>query len=83
MALHTFDVEYTDTFGGEANYCWFRRYTVTAPEGANQGRIMRAAKYAAGLSGMRGRTCSMGDGYEFRPYSRCTVLFVTFSHGSN
>lgn len=27
-----FDVEYTDTFGGEANYAWVRRATVNVPE---------------------------------------------------
>ena len=27
-----FDVEYTDTFNGEANYCWVDRATVTMPE---------------------------------------------------
>ena len=25
-----FNIEVTDTFGGEANYCWVRRYTVRA-----------------------------------------------------
>lgn len=29
---HTYNVEYTDTFGGEANYCWVRRAKVTMPE---------------------------------------------------
>ena len=28
--LETFNVEITDTFDGEANYCWVRRYTVKA-----------------------------------------------------
>lgn len=27
-----YDVEYTDTFGGEANYCWVRRAVVDMPE---------------------------------------------------
>lgn len=26
----TFDIEVTDTFGGEANYSWVRRYTYKA-----------------------------------------------------
>ena len=25
-----FNIEVTDTFGGEANYCWVRRYTYEA-----------------------------------------------------
>lgn len=32
MASSTFQVEYTDTFGGEANYCWVKRATITVPE---------------------------------------------------
>lgn len=33
---HTYSIEVTDTFAGEANYCWVRRYTVRAssPRGA-------------------------------------------------
>jgi hypothetical protein len=27
-----YDVEYTDTFGGEANYSWVRRDIITMPE---------------------------------------------------
>jgi hypothetical protein len=27
-----FEYEYTDTFAGEANYCWVRRGTVSVPE---------------------------------------------------
>ena len=32
MSLVTFNVEYTDTFSGEAKYSWVRRATVTVPE---------------------------------------------------
>jgi len=33
---HTYFVEMTDTFGGEANYCWVNRFIVSAssPRGA-------------------------------------------------
>ena len=33
---HTYFIEMTDTFGGEANYCWFNRFLVSAstPRGA-------------------------------------------------
>lgn len=30
--MHTYDVEYTDTAGGEANYCWVRRAKIRVPE---------------------------------------------------
>ena len=29
--LDTYNVEITDTYGGEANYSWVRRYTFEAP----------------------------------------------------
>lgn len=31
--MATITIEHTDTFGGEANYCWVRRETVEEPEG--------------------------------------------------
>ena len=70
-------VEYTDTFGGEANYCWVKRATLTLPVGISDRAIMRRAKAAVGLSGDRGRTHNNGDMFEFRPYRSCTVMFVT------
>lgn len=70
------EVEYTDTFGGEANYSWCRRRTIALPEKAKQPAIMRKAKAAIGITGCRGRTCELGESLEFRPYGCCAVLFV-------
>jgi hypothetical protein len=90
---NTYAVEYTDTFGGEANYGWVRRADISVPEWTafkdwdGNGRrepkgyrraVMRRAKAAVGLTGVRGVTHDMGDGYEFRPYSMCTVMFVSW-----
>ena len=71
------DVEYTDTFGGDANYSWVQRNTLRLPTDASDRLIMRRAKALMGLTGVRGRTSDLGDGFEFRPYGECTVLFVT------
>ena len=92
--MHTYDVEYTDTFGGNANYSWVRRETVTMPElthygydgGTNYAKanrvfereLMRKAKAAVGLTGLRGQSSSYGDSLEFRPYRTATVMFVTY-----
>lgn len=73
----TMDVEYTDTFGGEANYSWVDRATLTLPVGISDRAIMRRAKAAVGLTGYRGRTDNFGDSIDFRPYGMCTVMFVT------
>ena len=67
--------EYTDTFGGEANYSWVRRGTVHARDLRTATRLARAA---AGMTGARGCYCEIGDGSEWRPTGICTVLFVNF-----
>lgn len=97
MSTQTYNVEYTDTFGGEANYCWVRRAKVTVPELTHYGydgalgyakankaqrrEIMRRAKAAVGLTGVRGVTADVGGILEFRPYGMATVMFVTYSEG--
>lgn len=68
--------EYTDTFGGEANYSWVRRGTVEATES----NFMRKVKAKLGLSGVRGVRTDFGDMVEFRPYGSATVLFIMFDH---
>ena len=89
-----YDIEYTDTFGGEANYCWVKRASVSMPElthygydgGTNYVRanktftreLMKRAKAKMGLTGVRGTRFDHGDMIEFRPYRSCTVLFVTY-----
>ena len=93
--MMTFDIEYTDTFGGEANYSWVRRAVVSMPElthygytGSTDGsytkankaftrELMRRAKAAVGLTGVRGVTRDISETLEFRPYRSCTVMFVT------
>lgn len=89
----SYAVEYTDTFDGEANYSWVKRFTThnkewdtfkdwdgngrREPKGYQQ-ELMRRAKALVGLTGCRGRTTRIQDGYEFRPYGSCTVLLVTW-----
>ncbi len=89
------NIEYTDTFCGEANYCWVRRAKIHMPElthygydgGTNYAKanriynreLMRRAKAEMGLTGVRGRSDHHGDSSEFRPYGMCTVLFVNWS----
>ena len=90
----TFEYEFTDTFGGEANYCWVKRGKVTvsdlvaygydgstgyAAASARQWRhVMRKVKSDLGLSGVRGARYEHGDSLEFRPYRSATVLFINY-----
>ena len=76
----SFSVEYTDTFGGDANYCWVRRSTITVPVNASQALIMRRAKAAVCITGARGSVSDLGDWYDFRPYGSATVMFVSFDY---
>lgn len=90
--MHIYDVEFTDTFSGEANYCWVRRGKVeigdwgcfkgdgnfrVEPKGYTA-TLMRRAKASVGLTGVRGVKTEYGDIIEFRPHRSCTIMFVTF-----
>ena len=93
--MNTYNIEYTDTFGGEANYSWVRRATVTMPELTHYGydgatnyckankilrrELMKKAKAAVGLTGARGRVESWGEVLSFKPYGCCTVLFINYA----
>ncbi len=70
------EVEYTDTYGGEANYCWVEREILTLPCGISDRELMRRCKAAVGLTGVRGVKYDSGDSIEFRPYRSCTVMFA-------
>lgn len=92
--MHTYDIELTDTFCGEANYSWVSRASVTMPElthygydgGSNyskankvyQRELVKRAKAAMGLTGVRGKTHSYGDMIEFRPYGLLQVMFINW-----
>lgn len=92
--MHLYNVEYTDTFGGEANYSWVRRAVIRMPELTHYGydgssnyakankvfnrELMKRAKAAVGLTGVRGERSDYGDTLELRPYRAAVVLFVTY-----
>ena len=78
--MNGYRVEYTDTFGGEANYCWVRHAEISVPDGASRSLIMRRAKSAIGIGGARGKTDDYGDSFQFTPYRSCTTMFVTFDY---
>ena len=67
------EIEYTDTYCGEANYSWVKRGTV---ESKTEKGIMRAAKKFTGLNGIRGKKENCGDLIAFRPSGFGTILFV-------
>lgn len=92
--MNKYEIEYTDTFGGEANYCWVKRATVTMPElthygydgGANyvcanrtfERELMKRAKAEMGLTGVRGKREEWSDCLVFRPYGSATIMFIHY-----
>jgi hypothetical protein len=68
--------EYTDTFAGEANYCWVKRGEFQDSPGTPDNLIVKKVKAALGLSGVRCKRFSHGDMIELRPYGSATVLFI-------
>ena len=68
--------EHTDTFGGEANYAWVIREEISLPDQASDLSVVRAAKAALGLSGVRCRRSDLGELLELRPYGSCSVVFI-------
>ena len=70
------NLELTDTFGGQANYSWCNRETIELPETASDRQIITAAKAALGLTGQRCRRFSYGEGFELRPVGACAVAFI-------
>ena len=74
------NIEITDTFGGEANYCWVKRGTTMA--NSRRGRI-EAVKKLAGWDGWcRVRVLDFGDMLEIRPTQSsgvCQIAFVTWA----
>lgn len=73
--MNKFTVEYTDTFGGEANYAWVKRADFTLDVYTKR-KAIRKAKALVGLTGVRGVVTDFGDMLQFKPYKSCTVMFV-------
>jgi hypothetical protein len=76
----TMQFEMTDLFGGEANYSWVKRETVTFGEELSNRQIVRRAKAWAGWTGRVCRTENYGDMIKIdaTPSGLLNVLFVTF-----
>ena len=93
--MDTYQYEYTDTFGGEANYSWGKRGTVSVPDLTHYGydgscgytraskaqmrEVMRKVKAALELTGVRGQRETWGDVEVFLPSNSNTVIFVEFA----
>lgn len=71
MKSETFFVEVTDTFGGEANYSWVRRYKVPAKT------FLGAAQKVSKETGISWRKVSdSGDFKRYDSRSGCSCFFI-------
>jgi hypothetical protein len=75
--------EHTDTFGGEANYCWVRRAYLTKADSVSDRALVRRAKAWAGLTGIPARVDRFGDTIAIYPRGICHVLFVNYCEPSD
>ena len=72
----TWDIEVTDTFGGQANYSWVERSKLRVPDDISDLALVRRIKSVTGYSGIRGRATVMGGSVEIRFPARCVVIFA-------
>ena len=70
--MTTYKYEYTDTFGGEANYSWCKRGTIQT----DAKNPVKAVKSALGLSGVPCRREEWGETIVLYPSGSCTVVFI-------
>lgn len=90
----TFEYEYTDTFGGEANYSWKRSGKVEMPDLTHYGydglrgyfkanrtfnrELVKKVKAELGLTGLRCDRSIVGYTIELRPRGSNTIIFINF-----
>ena len=84
-----FNVEMTDTFGGEANYCWVERKEIELEEKVIDGkiqsisnsRLIRAAKKALDISGVKHRiVMDCGDMIRLDLVGSCICVFISVDY---
>ena len=92
--MHTYEIEITDTFGGEANYSWVKRQSFDMPELTHYGydgstnyakankvysrELVKRAKRIAGWTNWRCKIENWGDTLRIEPQGSCLVAFVTY-----
>jgi hypothetical protein len=69
-SIHTYFVEITDTFAGEANYCWVKRYLVESV--SVQGAMAKISKE----SGYNWRVDYKGEISRYNAKGACICAFI-------
>jgi len=75
--METFYIEMTDTYGGEANYCWVKRFLVNAKSFTHAiGKVTRKTGYKAHCVG------NYGDMKRYSVRHVCICYFASYAKGS-
>ena len=69
-------IEVTDTFAGEANYSWVKRYEIDSAD--TMLKNVRRALKVSGYTGCRTRKQDYGDTVRLDFVGMCRVMFITF-----
>jgi len=71
-------VTITDTFGGEPNYGWVKRYDFVTDVNSSQHKITRQAKALVGMTGVKSDTQDFDVGLTIKPRGYNQIIFVDF-----
>lgn len=69
-SVFTYFVEVTDTFGGEANYCWVKRYLIESV--SERGAMVKLSKE----SGYNWRIDYRGEVSRYNANNACICAFI-------
>lgn len=75
---YEFEIEHTDTFGGEANYCWVNRQKLTYGAYPKERTLVRHAKARLGLTNVKCERETWGDLIVLRPRGMCQIVFISY-----
>ena len=82
--VEVWEVQHTDTYGGEANYSWVKREEIRVAKGAKRRSIMVHAMRAIGMSGVKIKEVeNWGDTYKVTWRGIAQVAFVSFKEESH
>jgi hypothetical protein len=73
-----YTIEYTDTYGGEANYGWVRRESFEVEGSLDERMVVRKLKQLIGLQGVNCKREDLGEMIKLTPQGSNTVAFITF-----
>ena len=73
-----YKIEVTDTFGGEANYSWVRRYDIDVNEDISELSFIRLVKKTIGWNGLKCKREKLGGTFDemLIPRKICQVCFI-------